>query len=124
MDILLVEDNKVTQWILKHNLKELGFDNVDVASDGAEAIHLFSKRRYTLVLLDISLPKISGIDVARMMRDTGLPFTNIVGIPHCADEVKVNCMKAGCDAVYDKPITTDELAFIVNRWTKTRRVVN
>lgn len=121
MDILLAEDSVCVRWILKEYLKDLGYTRVDVVSNGREAIRLAGTKRYDLILLDVSLPMVSGIDVAKHIRNTSLPCVNIIGIPHNAIESRTECLKAGYDAVYNKPTSINELEAIVGRWAKIRR---
>lgn len=65
--ILLVEDEVNFQYLHKAALKKMGYD-LDLAEDGEQAINLFQKNTYNLILLDIGLPDMSGIDVGRFIR--------------------------------------------------------
>lgn len=66
-NILVVEDDQDIQELLKEFLKEAGYA-VTAASDGMEAIDLFGKGRYDLILLDIMLPRIDGFGVCELIR--------------------------------------------------------
>ncbi|MCI8559093.1 MAG: response regulator transcription factor [Lachnospiraceae bacterium] len=66
-NILIVEDDQDIQELLKEFLKEAGY-GVTAAGDGMEAIDLFGKGRYDLILLDIMLPKIDGFGVCELIR--------------------------------------------------------
>ena len=65
--ILVVEDDQDIQELLQEFLKEAGYD-VMVAGDGVEAMELFAKNKYDLILLDIMLPKIDGFGVCELIR--------------------------------------------------------
>lgn len=65
--ILVVEDDQDIQELLREFLKEAGYD-VMVAGDGVEAMELFAKNKYDLILLDIMLPKIDGFGVCELIR--------------------------------------------------------
>ena len=66
-NILIVEDDMDIQELLREFLKEAGYE-VASASDGIEAMELFAKNKYDLILLDIMLPKIDGFGVCELIR--------------------------------------------------------
>lgn len=66
-NILIVEDDMDIQELLREFLKEAGYE-VMAANDGIEAMDLFAKNKYDLILLDIMLPKIDGFGVCELMR--------------------------------------------------------
>ena len=66
-NILVVEDDQDIQELLREFLREAGYA-VTVAGDGVEAIDLFAKKQYDLILLDIMLPKIDGFGVCELIR--------------------------------------------------------
>lgn len=66
-NILIVEDDLDIQELLREFLKEAGYE-VMTASDGIEAMELFAKNKYDLILLDIMLPKIDGFGVCELIR--------------------------------------------------------
>lgn len=119
MEILLVEDNKIIQWVMVNNLKTLGF-NVDVAGSGSKALRLYDSKRYDLILLDINLPDMSGIEVGKKMREMGKLWPNIVGVTTFPEDVKLECLRAGFNAVYNKPVLLTELTHITNIWAKLK----
>ena len=64
---LIVEDDLDIQDLLRNFLQEVGYE-ITIASDGMEAIALFSSARFDLILLDIMLPKIDGFTVCELIR--------------------------------------------------------
>ena len=66
-NILIVEDDLDIQELLREFLKEAGYE-VMTAGDGIEAMDLFAKNKYDLILLDIMLPKIDGFGVCELIR--------------------------------------------------------
>ena len=66
-NILIVEDDMDIQELLREFLKEAGYE-VTSASDGIEAMDMFAKKKYDLILLDIMLPKIDGFGVCELVR--------------------------------------------------------
>ena len=71
MKILLVEDDKGIARFVKKGLLENGF-SVDVAFDGEDGLFLGLHRHYDLLILDIMLPKIDGLEILKRVRGTGI----------------------------------------------------
>jgi CheY-like chemotaxis protein len=67
MNILVAEDNFVNRTLLKKIFEKLGYA-ADMVQDGKEAIEAIGKKYYDLVILDIEMPEINGIDVTRIIR--------------------------------------------------------
>ncbi len=65
--VLLAEDNRVNQFIVEAMLQDWGL-NVDVASNGREAVELFNKRHYDLILMDIQMPEVDGVEATYLIR--------------------------------------------------------
>ena len=111
--ILLVEDELVFQCIHKTALKKMGYD-LDLAEDGAHAIRLFERNLYDLILLDIGLPDISGIEVGKFIRTHNkgkhIPILALTGY---GKQVEPQCLAAGFDEVLPKPIQLRELESIL-----------
>jgi two-component system chemotaxis response regulator CheY len=66
--ILVVDDYSTMRRILRNLLKQLGFENVDEAPDGPEAISLMHKRKYGLVISDWNMEPMTGLDLLRTVR--------------------------------------------------------
>ena len=66
--ILVVEDNNTNQRVIIEMLHKIGYINIDVASDGFEGMKLFEKNRYNIALLDLKMPGMSGITLAKKIR--------------------------------------------------------
>ena len=66
--VLLVDDHPVNRTVLRHQLNAAGFE-VDLAHDGSEALGLYQRGRYGVVLTDLTMPGLSGYDLARAIRD-------------------------------------------------------
>jgi two-component system, chemotaxis family, chemotaxis protein CheY len=83
MPVLVVDDNGTTRRIVRSQLRQLGFVDVDEANSGAEALVKLYKRRYGLIFSDWHIEEISGLDLLRAVRgDQGLqrvPFIMVTG---------------------------------------------
>lgn len=111
--ILLVEDELVFQCLHRAALKKMGY-NIDLAGNGAQAIEHFQCNAYDLVLLDIGLPDMSGIEVGQFIRShidgKHIPILALTGY---GKQVEPQCLEAGFNEVLEKPIKLDRLEFIL-----------
>ena len=113
--VLVVDDNLLIRAAHTDMLKQLGYQ-VGTAEKGETAIDKFQD--YDAVLLDIGLPDISGLDVAKRIRS--LESENqrrpIIIISTHLDTVRNKCLKAGCDEFVSKPITPAQLEMLLKKW--------
>lgn len=106
--ILIIEDEPVMQMGLRDNL-ELESYLVDSANDGAEGLEKLKSNPYDLVLLDIMLPKLSGLDVCKSARAAGI-HTPIILLTAKGEEIdKVIGLELGADDYITKPFSVREL---------------
>ena len=110
MKILLVEDQELNIDMIARRLRRRGF-NVDVAIDGETALSKTEAELYDLVLLDIALPGISGLEVAtRMKSDDRTRSTPVIALTaHALKGDRDRAIAAGCDAYATKPIDFEGL---------------
>lgn len=105
--ILVVEDEDPLAETLRYNLEKEGF-RVDVAQNGRRAIELFKARSPGLVILDLMLPEISGLDVCRAIRRASdVPIIMLTAKSSEAD--KVAGLELGADDYVTKPFSVREL---------------
>lgn len=111
--ILIVEDEKPIQTLLKYNLKQAGFETL-IAGDGEEAIHMTTAYSPDLILLDIMLPKMDGIEVCKSLRESGLNIP-IIMLTAKGDELeKVLGLEIGADDYMTKPFSPREVIARIN----------
>jgi DNA-binding response OmpR family regulator len=104
--ILLVDDEQAVQTLLTYPLRRDGYDVVP-ARDGREALDLFSAERFDLVVLDIMLPKLDGIEVCRRLRSRSQ--VPIIMLTAKDDEIdKVIGLEMGADDYITKPFSVRE----------------
>jgi two-component system, OmpR family, response regulator len=108
MHILVVEDDAPLAKIVKKSL-ESGGHTVDVAVDGQEGLDLGRQRGHDAVVLDIQLPKVSGMDVCRMLREDGNRVPIIMLTARSAVADRINGLDAGADDYLPKPFSLAEL---------------
>jgi two-component system, OmpR family, response regulator len=113
MRLLLVEDDTALGERLQLSLKKSGYA-VDLSMDGVEAAALGDIEPYDLVLLDLGLPKRSGLEVLRHWRESGNQVPVLILTARGSWQEKVEGFKAGADDYVSKPFQIDELLARVN----------
>jgi len=108
MKLLIVEDNKSLQAVLLKGFKKFGY-TVDVASDGEEALELFFSNIYSLVLLDLNLPKLDGIEVLREIRSDNQEIPVLILSARSQVEEKIIGLDSGANDYLAKPFHFAEL---------------
>src|SRR5829696_7380950 len=104
--ILLVDDEQAVQTLLTYPLRKEGYEVVG-AADGHEALNRFSEERFDLVVLDIMLPKLDGIEVCRRLRTRSQ--VPIIMLTAKGDEIdKVVGLEMGADDYITKPFSVRE----------------
>ncbi|MFH1029155.1 MAG: ATP-binding protein [Pseudomonadota bacterium] len=112
--ILVVEDNEFNRRLLKETLTSWGHQ-VLLAENGWQALQLMEQQRFDLVMLDIRMPDIDGIEVARRVRQRELERTEtavpIIAITADADAAtRDTCLAAGINVVLAKPVIPEQVA--------------
>ncbi len=109
--ILIVDDNETNRDILRTRLTVHGYDLLE-AGDGEEALAVVKAQRPDLVLLDVMMPKLDGIEVCRRLRsDAQLPFMAVILVTAKADSRDVVAgLEAGADEYLTKPV--DQVALV------------
>jgi CheY-like chemotaxis protein len=112
--ILIVEDNQTNAQLLKDVLVIKGYD-VNIVTNGDDALTSMEASKPDLVLMDVQLPGMDGYEVTRKMRDNPqtkeLPVIAVTAYALKGDREKA--MEAGCDGYMSKPINTRELPKMV-----------
>ncbi len=111
LKVLLVEDNKVNQQLALRFLERLG-QKADLAANGAEAVEAAADTSYDLILMDMQMPVMSGIEAARAIRNGHGPSSAapiIAMTASASDEDREACHEAGMDGFEPKPITLKRL---------------
>jgi CheY-like chemotaxis protein/HPt (histidine-containing phosphotransfer) domain-containing protein len=120
--VLLVEDSEANRLILGAQLSRLGC-TVDAVDNGAEAVRLVSQRRYGLVMTDLALPDMNGLEVAAEIRALPgkkgqVPIVAVSGGTHPSDRER--CLAVGMNTFLSKPVAQRDLRQTLERWLPTR----
>ena len=124
--ILVVEDNEVNQFLLEKIL--LGFEKdfkIYKAMNGLEAIEKFKERSYKIILMDIAMPLMDGIDATKNIRkiekENNLIETPIVAITaHALSGVREECIEAGMNDYMTKPMDRFLLESLIKKYKKNK----
>jgi CheY-like chemotaxis protein len=115
--ILLAEDNAVNQQVAIALLEKRGH-RVDVAQNGREAVELACAHRYDVVLMDVRMPEMDGIEATHKLRvlpaTVDLPIIALTA--HALREERERCLAAGMNDFLSKPFRPLELFTMVERW--------
>ena len=116
--ILVVEDNLVNQMVATRMLQQLGFQ-ADVASDGEQGLQALAGHPYDLVLMDMMMPVLDGVDATRRLRageSAGTRLPVIAMTANISENDREACLAAGMDDFLPKPIALDAMKAILARW--------
>jgi CheY-like chemotaxis protein len=118
--VLVAEDNMVNQQVVCGMLVKMGVD-ADFVSDGAQALAALSKTRYDLVLMDVQMPEMDGMEATRRIRsgeaavlDAKVPVIALTA--HAMATDREACLGAGMDDYLSKPVSPQELGRILEKW--------
>lgn len=120
LPILVVEDNLINQKVLATLLRRRGYE-VDVANDGAQAVQYAAEKRYGLILMDLQMPVLDGLEAARLIRSLDdCPQPPIIAITaYTLNGDKQRCLDAGMNGYLPKPVETERLLACVEQCMKT-----
>ena len=122
--ILVVEDNFTNQQVLIGILKKLGF-KAELAVNGAEAVKSLETLPYDLVLMDVQMPVMDGIEATKAIRDPQSRVLNhqvtIVALTaHAMQGDREKCLQVGMDDYLTKPIERPDLIAVLEKWLKSK----
>lgn len=104
--ILIVEDNDLNLKLFRDLLTAHGYETIET-KEGLEAINITRSEHPDLILMDIQLPEISGLDITRRLKSDdaicGIPIVAVTAFAMKDDEEKI--LAAGCEAYISKPIS-------------------
>ena len=116
--ILLAEDNRSNQKVTMQMLKKLGY-NSDVVSNGREVLAALERQRYGLILMDVRMPEMNGLEATRIIRqrwpDKGPLIIAVTAYGLQGDRER--CMEAGMDDYLSKPVQLDDLARMLRKYS-------
>ncbi|ASU36377.1 hybrid sensor histidine kinase/response regulator [Mucilaginibacter xinganensis] len=121
MDILIAEDNFVNQKVILHILQKMGY-NPDVAKNGHEVLDAVSKHNYDLILMDIQMPEMDGLEATGFIRQHLIDQPVIIAMTaNAMTEDREACLKAGMNDYLSKPMKLGEIITMIEKWSGKKR---
>jgi CheY-like chemotaxis protein len=119
---LLAEDEPVSQEISRYSLEDVGFI-VDIAEDGQQALQLARQNRYSLILMDMQMPTMNGVEATQAIRTDSLNMTTpvLAMTANVFDEDRQICLDAGMNDHIAKPLNPQRLYETLLRWLEKGR---
>jgi PAS domain S-box-containing protein len=113
LSILLAEDNIMSKKITLQILKKIGYAP-DVASNGLEVLAALERRPYDVILMDVQMPKMDGIETAKKIRERWPNGPKIIAITaHALQVDREKCLAAGMDDFISKPVKLEKLQVLL-----------
>ncbi len=119
--ILVVDDNRVNLLVAEGVLEKLGYSLVDMVENGRKAVEALEKTAYDLVLMDVQMPEMDGLEATGEIRDKASAVLNH-GVPiiamtaHAMQKDRNRCLEAGMNDYVSKPLDRMVLAEAIERW--------
>ena len=114
--VLLVEDEPINRMVTELQLADAGLA-VDVAEDGQEGVRMAQAQPYDLILMDMQMPHMNGLEATRVIRQTVSPEVPIIATTaNTFDQDRAACLAAGMNDFLGKPFVEQELFATILRW--------
>ena len=122
LSILVVDDEEAVRYMLSSLIAGEGY-NVETASDGVTAINALQTKLFHVVLSDVRMPKVDGVEVLKFCK-ANFPSLEVIMLTGVGDvKIAVECMKLGAYDYITKPSTSDELLTTIERALERRQLV-
>jgi len=116
--VLLADDHQMLREGLRRSLAEEGFDIVGEAENGEQAVQMAADLQPDIVLMDVSMPEMDGVDATRAIRSTDTATQVIMLTMHADKDVLADAIRAGASGYLVKDCSTDEVAEAVRMAVK------
>jgi two-component system response regulator AtoC len=123
MKILIADDDKNLRKVLLNELSYEGYE-ADETENGIKAMDLVEKNEYDVLLLDLNMPRKSGMDVLKEIKDLDIPTEVIILTAHATVSTAVDAMKLGAYDFLTKPFQMEELTAIIEKAYEKKKLVN
>lgn len=118
--VLIVEDNKVNQLLIKNMLKKFGFEELDTAMNGRTALEKLKENTYDVVLMDIQMPEMDGYEITKEIRlrlKKEMRSVPVIAITaDASDKERAKAKDVGMDDYVIKPYTPEELFSVLLKY--------
>jgi CheY-like chemotaxis protein/two-component sensor histidine kinase len=119
-NVLIVEDNDINQKVITSLMQEMGFSNLTMVGNGKDALAKIQATPYDVILCDVQLPEISGIELMQQIRNmSNMKRPYLVALTACSqNDIREQCKEAGCDYFLSKPFKLQDLKTALARCHK------
>jgi signal transduction histidine kinase/ActR/RegA family two-component response regulator len=115
LHILVAEDNLMNQLVITGALNRLGYEPI-VVENGSQAVEATRKESFDLILMDIQMPEMGGLEATELIRKAGKNSVIIALTANAIEGDKDECLKAGMNDYLSKPIKLEALVAILEKW--------
>jgi len=122
MKILIADDDRNLRMVLKNELADEGFDVYD-ADNGKKTIDMLNNDEYDVLILDLNMPGLNGIDILKKVKKLGIATETIILTAHATVTSAVEAMKLGAYDFITKPFQMDELIAIAEKAFEKKNLV-
>lgn len=122
MKILIVDDSETMRMIIVKSLRQAGFDTVDIAEAGTarDGLAVIAKGGINLVLSDVNMPEISGIEMVKVIRSKFPTLPIVMVTTESSPEMKQKMLAAGASGIIHKPFPPEQLKEVLGPFIKGR----
>src|SRR5262249_37196724 len=118
--ILIVEDNELSRRQLQQLLQQEPDLDVQTAADGTTALHELAELPYSIVITDLRMPHLDGMELIQEVKNRQLPVTVIVTTGHGSIDEAVQAIRMGAYDFLTKPIDVENLRLVIRRALRER----
>jgi signal transduction histidine kinase/ligand-binding sensor domain-containing protein/DNA-binding response OmpR family regulator len=116
LHILIVEDNLINQKLTGRILEKMGY-KPDMANNGHHALEQLSSKKYDLILMDVQMPELDGLEATKIIRSTEKNQPVIIAMTANAMESdREECIQAGMNDYMSKPIKLEDMIALIHKW--------
>jgi DNA-binding NtrC family response regulator len=120
--VLIADDDKNLRKVLVNTLSDFGFE-VSHTDSGTRAMEMLTQDEYDVLLLDLNMPRLSGMDVLKRMKASDIPTEVIILTANGTVSTAVEAMKLGAHDYIAKPFKTEELKVVVEKAYEKKKIV-
>ena len=122
ISILIVEDDKISRLAIQTMLIDKGH-KVIIAENGQQAVHFLEKNHIDVILMDVHMPKMNGIEATKMIKEKQLTTAPIIGMTASVmNDERESYIKAGMDILVEKPVNFEYLMGIIKQQLNKQRI--
>ena len=120
LKLLVAEDNLINQKLILHILNRLGY-TPDMAGNGLEALEAVQKYCYDIILMDVQMPEMDGLEATEIIRKQNIKQPVIIALTaNTMQGDQEECLRAGMNDYISKPLKLEKLVTLLEKWSKEK----